>query len=73
MNAFREWRKVRISTSGMFDGRIYDSDIDNVPLLEKDSFEYAMCKFLAEITKVKDGLEYPEIHCTICVFLFKSI
>ena len=38
--------------------RIYESDIDRVDLLEKDSFEYSLCCFLAEVCKV-DGKDYP--------------
>ena len=41
-----------------FDVRIYESDIDRVELLERDSFEFAMCTFLAKVRKV-DGSDYP--------------
>ena len=58
VKAFREWRSNRMSDVNLFDVRIYESDIDRVELLEKDSFEYAVCCFLAEVHKV-DGTEYP--------------
>ena len=32
-----------------FDMRIYESDIDRVDLLERDSFEFALCNFLGEV------------------------
>ena len=32
-------------------------------ILEKDTFSYAVCKFLAEVRKVEDGSEYP--GCTL--------
>ena len=59
VKAFRDWRHNRLSNVNGFDVRIYECDIDRVELLEKDLFEYAMCAFLAEVTKVKDGAEYP--------------
>ena len=59
VKAFRDWRVNRLNDISGFDVCIYESDIDRVELLEKDSFEFAMCKFLAEVTKVKDGGEYP--------------
>ena len=59
INAFNEWRNTRISTPELFDVRVYETDMDRVDLLEKDSFEYTMCKFIAEVTKVKDGADYP--------------
>ena len=47
-----------MSDVALFDVRIYESDLDRVELLECDSFEYAMCNFIAEVKKV-DGSEYP--------------
>ena len=38
--------------------QVYETDLDRVDILEKDSFEYAMCKLLAEVRKV-NGDEYP--------------
>ena len=57
VKAFKDWRKNKLETT--FDGRVYECDLDRVELIEKDTFEYAMCIFLAEVTKVKDGSEYP--------------
>ena len=59
VKAFKEWRNNRLSDAIGFDVRVYECDIDQVECLEKDTFEYAMCKFLAEVTKVKDGSDYP--------------
>ena len=58
VKAYSDWRHTRISEVTGFDVRIYESDLERVDLLEKDSFEYAMCKFLAEVTKI-DGSDYP--------------
>ena len=59
VKAFREWRIDKLSDNNKFDSHIYESDIYRVDCLERDSFEFAMCKFIAEVTKVKDGSEYP--------------
>ena len=58
IKAFGDWRLNRLSDISGFDVRIYESDIDRVDLLERDSFEFALCNFLAEVRKV-DGNEYP--------------
>ena len=54
MKAFKDWHSIRLANE--FDVKIYECDLDRVELLERDLFEYAMCRFLAEVTKVKDGL-----------------
>ena len=59
VKAYSEWRANVLSDDKTFDGRVYDSDLKHVELLEKDSFEFSMCKFLAEVRKAKDGEEYP--------------
>ena len=58
VKAYSDWRSNRMSNFNQFDVRIYESDLDRVELLEHDSFEFAMCAFIAEVKKV-DGSEYP--------------
>ena len=48
-----------MSDAKLFDGRVYDSDLEHVDLLEKDSFEFSMCKFIAEVRKTKGDEECP--------------
>ena len=59
VRAFREWRNIRLSDPVTYDYRIYESDIDMPQKLNPKVFEFAMCKFIAEVTKVKDGSDYP--------------
>ena len=59
VKAYRDWCSNRMNDPAGFDGRFYESDIDRVELLERDSFEFAMCSFIAEVRKAKDGSEYP--------------
>ena len=42
-----------------FDVRIFESDIEKVYMLDKEKFEHSMCHFIAEVTKQKDGSDYP--------------
>ena len=39
--------------------KVFESDIENVNGLTKEAFSHAMCIFIAEVTKVKDGSDYP--------------
>ena len=58
IKAYRDWRLHRMSDVSLFDARIYESGVDRVELLERDSFEFAMCNFIAEVRKV-DVSKYP--------------
>ena len=58
LKAFKDWHSNRLSDISGFDARIYECDLDRIDLLEKDSLEFAMCNFLAEVHKV-DGNECP--------------
>ena len=74
VKAFNEWRNSRLSDPGGFDVRIYECDFDQIDCLEKDTFEYAMCKFLAEVTKQKDGSDYPgAMLYQLCVSIQKLL
>ena len=59
VKAFHEWRNNKLSDPITYDYRIYQCDIDRPESLVKEIFEFAMCKFIAEVTKVKDGSDYP--------------
>ena len=58
VKAYQEWRSNRMSHLQLFDVCIYETDLENVYCLERDSFEFAICQFLAEVRKI-DGSEYP--------------
>ena len=59
VRAYNEWRSVRLSDSENCDIRILNSDLNSVEFLRHEDFEYSMCKFIAEVTKVRDGSDYP--------------
>ena len=52
-------------------------DLNEVNNLNKIDFEYAMCKFIAEVVKVKGGDDYPgrtlyQLCVAIQKFLFSN-
>ena len=58
VNTYREWRNHVLSRYETFDVRILEANIDKVACLSAETFMFAMCKFVAEVTK-QDGSEYP--------------
>ena len=72
VRAYNEWREVRMKDG--YNARIWRPDLDKCQLLAKEDFEYSMCKFIAEVVKVKDGSDYP--GCTLyqmCVVIQKYL
>ena len=59
MNAYRDWHQERLKDDCNFDVHIWEADLDRPETLDLEQFKFALCKFLAEVTKVKDGSEYP--------------
>ena len=59
VRAYNDWRSVRLSDYATFDIRIPESDLNDVAHLRIKEFEYSLCKFIAEVVKVKDGKDYP--------------
>ena len=73
--AYNDWRQTKLSSRDTYDVRILKSDLNDCKNLDKKCFEYSMCKFLAEVVKVKDGSEYPghtlyQLVVSIQKFLF---
>ena len=69
VKAYRDWRNVKLADPISYDYRIYRSDLDRPDLMSKESFEFSMCKFIVEVTKVKDGSDYPGKCVSIQKFL----
>ena len=60
VRAYEEWRETRLNDSSEFDQKLFDSNLKNVNGLNKESLQYSLCKFIPEVTKVKDGADYPD-------------
>ena len=59
VRAYSEWRKAKLEDIVNFDVKVFESDIENVNWLMKEAFSHVMCIFIVEVTKVKDGSDYP--------------
>ena len=58
VNAYNEWRDERLRSYN-YDYPIYMADLQNLSTLTKENFQYAMIRFIPEVTKISgDGL-YP--------------
>ena len=42
-----------------YEEEIFQSDLNKVDCLQKDSFEFALCRFVCEIKKCKTDEDYP--------------
>ena len=59
VRTYCQWRSNRLNDYINYDVKIYEADLENVGLLSKGAFKYAMCMFIPEVVKVKDGSDYP--------------
>ena len=59
VRAFQDWRSDRLSKPEHFDVRISEVDFEFLGTLNKSNLSYALCKFIAEVTKKHDGSDYP--------------
>ena len=59
MRAFRQWRSQKLDSLVEFDVKLFESDIDTPAMLTKENFRHSLCMFIPEVTKLKDGSDYP--------------
>ena len=59
VRAFQEWRDSRFNDNDMKDVIIEQTDLYNLLDLKRGHLEYSQCRFIPEVTKVKDGTDYP--------------
>ena len=59
VRAFEEWRTNRLNDVVNFDVKIFEVNLHETDKLNKECFEYAMCRFLPEVRKIKDGSDFP--------------
>ena len=72
VRAYREWRINRLNYVINFDVKMFEANIDSLCTLTKENLEYAMCRFIPEVTKVNDGVITQERLYMKCVLLFKD-
>ena len=59
VRTFKEWRNDKLNDEHSFDPIILAVNLDDLQLLMKENLSYALCRFIPEITKKKDGKDYP--------------
>ena len=59
---YKDWCNMRLDRVD-YEDEIFELDIDNIANVSKDAFEFAMCRFICEVKKVKDQGDYP--GCTL--------
>ena len=59
VRAFSEWRLSKLSEIENYDELVFESDLKNVSGLTKQGLIHSLCMFIPEVTKVKDGSDYP--------------
>ena len=58
VSAYVDWRNDRLYHFN-YDAPIYFADLNKLEDLKRDNFEYALCRFIPEVTKVKGEGPYP--------------
>ena len=59
VRAFNEWRATRLQDGEAFDQFVFDSNLCDLKNLRPNALCHALCRFIPEVTKVKEGGEYP--------------
>ena len=58
VHAYKKWRMNKLDDITNFDAKIFEANLDLLPTLTKENLEYALVRFVPEVTKVNGGGEY---------------
>ena len=58
VNCYDEWRSMRLQQPGC-DLRIKDANLSDMKNVTKETFEFALCRFIVEVKKTKNDADYP--------------
>ena len=59
VHVFEDWREDKLKDFVNYDFTVFETSLEKVELLMKENLAYALCKFIPEVRKVKDGAPYP--------------
>ena len=59
VKAYNERRENRLADINNYNEQIFNANLKSLETLQKSDFSHALCRFIPEITKAKDGIEYP--------------
>ena len=57
--AYNEWRDNKLQET--YDIRVFEANIDSIEGLKEENLSFALCNFIPEVTKIKDGSPYPGV------------
>ena len=55
---YNEWHDMRLDKVD-YEEQIFDADLNDVSKLTKENLEFALCRFICEVKKVKEDADYP--------------
>ena len=58
VKAYHDWRNMTVECEDCKEEIIF-SDLDDLCSIDKKYFEYVMCRFIVEVKKSKEDLDYP--------------
>ena len=75
-NCYDEWRENRMQQLHC-DHCIVEADLQNIKNISKETFEFALCRFIVEVKKCKEDGDYPgktlyQMVCAVQNFLKKN-
>ena len=77
VKAYNNWRVMRLDREEEVDTNILYADLDDFSAVTKENLEYSLCRFICEVTKAKEGGDYPghtvyQMACAIQNYLEKK-
>ena len=76
VNNYNSWRTMRLETQE-YEEPIFLADLNDTQNLNKQNFEYALCRFICEVKKVREEGDYPgrtlyQMVCSLQNYLRKN-
>ena len=59
VKAYNDWCENRLADINSYNEKVFNANLNQLETLQKCDFSHALCRFIPEITKAKDGTEYP--------------
>ena len=59
VRAYNQWRNERLNDIVNFDYKISNANLENLDQLDKHCLVHSLCMCIPEVTKLKDGSDYP--------------
>ena len=59
VKAYSDWRMAKISSNESYDVKVDQANLEKLGDLTKSNLIWSLCKFIPEVTKIKDSSDYP--------------